>query len=46
MREKHGNKILIGNSETKANFLKAKKMRYQDIKFIIMFFLGKKCVNL
>lgn len=32
MREKHANNILIGNSETKANFLKAKKFKKQGIK--------------
>lgn len=45
MREKHANKIFIGNSDTKANFLKAKKLktRYQDIKFSKYFFRKEMC---
>lgn len=48
MREKHENKIFMGNSETKANFLKAKRLKtsYWDIKCIKMLFFGKRCAYL
>lgn len=48
MGEKHENEIFMGNSETKANFLKlkSKKKCYWDIKFTKVFFLGKKCAYL